>query len=143
MLPRLRLSLLLALFGIQAGAQSPAPRAGPIDSVVLVRIPAWPCSTCAPERVTLGRNVTDTVKLAAFGREADSLGFYRFPTDFAGSSFCRVVRSDALMATLSIYHRDGWWSVRGYHGCRDRSPEQAGLLVLEAMVDSLAARAGR
>jgi hypothetical protein len=77
--------------------------------------------------------------LEAFRRKADSLRFYSLPADVMGATFCRVVRSDDLLATLRIYHSDGQWSVRGYHHCRDRSPEQAGLLALEALVDSLAA----
>jgi hypothetical protein len=143
MLPRLWCSLVLAAIGCRLSAQSPIQRLGPIDSIVLVRTSAWPCSTCAPERVTVRREVTDTTALAAFGRKSDSLGFYRLPANVMGASFCRVVKSDALLATLSIHRPDGSWSVRGYHHCRDRSPEQTGLLALEALVDSLAARAPR
>jgi len=136
-------SFVLALFAGPLSAQSPIQSLGPIDSIALVRKPVWPCPTCAPERVTLRRGSTDTTALAAFERKADSLGFYRLPANVMGASFCRVVSSDAPLATLSMYHRDGRWSVSGYHHCIDRSPEQAGLLTLEALVDSLDAAARR
>jgi len=77
--------------------------------------------------------------LAVFQTKADSIQFYALPANVMGASFCRVVRSDDLMATLTIYHADGHWSVRGYHHCRDVSAQQTALLTLEAMVDSLAA----
>jgi len=140
--PRLWYSLVLVLFGCRRlEAQSPMRPLGPIDSIVLVRtqVPGWPCPKCPAERVTLRRDLIDTTVLAAFRRKADSVGFYALPANVMGASFCRVVRSDDLLATLSIHHRDGLWSVRGYHHCRDRSPEQTGLLALEALVDSLAA----
>jgi hypothetical protein len=134
-------SLVLALFGSRLEAQSTVRPVGPIDSIVVVRtqVPGWPCPRCPPTRITLRRDLTDGTVLAAFRQKAESLEFYSLPPDVMGASFCRVVRSDALMATLTIYHPDGLWSVRGYHHCRDRSPEQTGLLALEALVDSVAA----
>jgi len=137
---RLWCALVLVVFGCRLEAQQPVRSLAPIDSVVLVRtfVPGWPCPRCPPERVTLRSSETDATVLAAFKLKADSLGFYSLPADIMGASFCRVVRSDDLLATLSIYHPDGRWSVRGYHHCRDSSPERTGLLALEALVDSLA-----
>jgi hypothetical protein len=134
-------SLVLATLGFRLEAQAPIRLRGPVDSVVLVRtsVPGWPCPKCPPVHVALRREVNGATVLEAFRRKADSLGFYALPADVMGAGFCRVVRSDDLMATLHIYHSDGQWSVRGYHHCRDRSPEQTGLLVLEALVDSLSA----
>lgn len=138
-------ALVLLLFGYPLNAQPATRPRGPIDSVVLVRTPAWrlPCPTCPPAHIVLRRGASDSTALAAFSRKADSLGFYALPANVMGASFCQVVRSDDLLATLSIYHPDGHWSVRGYHHCRDRSPEQAGLLALESLVDSLAVQPRR
>ena len=140
MVGRLSYSLVLGLFAARLNAQLPNRTHVRIDSVVLVRtpVPGWPCPTCPPARVVLRRDAIDSTTLAAIKQKADSIGFYDLPPNVMGASFCPVVRSDALMATLSIYHPDGRWSVRGYHHCTDRSPQQVGLLALEAMVDGIA-----
>jgi len=139
MTPRVWCLFVLALFAGRLGAQ-PAPQSlGPVDSIALVRKPMWWCrkGPCPPERVTLRRGAIDTSVLASFERKAVSLGFYGLPAMVWGASFCRVIMSDAEMTTLSIYHREGQWSVRGYHHCSDRSPELTGLFTLELLVDSL------
>jgi hypothetical protein len=135
---RLWCSFVLVLLGWRLEAQGSMRPRGPIDSVVLVRKPGWPCPMCPPVHVALRRDVFGATVLAAFKQKADSVGFYALPAGIMGASFCRVVRSDDLMATLSIYHPDGQWSVNGYHHCRDSSPEQRGLFALEKLVDSLA-----
>lgn len=133
-------SFVLTLFAWPLAAQSPVRPRAPIDSVVLIRtpVPGWPCPRCPPPHVVLRRDAIASTKLLAFKHMADSIGFYALPPDVMGARFCRVVRSDDLMATLSIFHADGQWSVRGYHHCTDQSREQSGLLALETLVDSLA-----
>ena len=138
--------VLWLLVGYRLHAQQPARPVGPIDSVVLVRtfVPGWPCPNCPPQHVAIRRGDAGGVAgLAAIGAKADSIGFYALPAEIMGASFCRIVRSDDLLATLSIHHPDGRWSVRGYRHCAARSSEQAGLLALEALVDSLVVRPQR
>ena len=131
--------LALLLFTSPLAAQSAGKPRTPIDSVVLIRtpVPGWACPRCPPSHVVLRRDALPAKTLLRFGRKADRVGFYMLPADVMGAPFCRVVRSDDLMATLSIFHADGQWSVRGYHHCAQRSREQSGLLALEALVDSL------
>jgi hypothetical protein len=138
--------VLCLLVGSRLHAQPPARPVGPIDSVVLVRtsVPGWPCLNCPPERVAIRRgDRVSTASLAQIRAKADSIGFYTLPADVMGASFCRIVRSDGLLATLSIYHADGRWSVGGYRHCSAPSSEQAGLLAMEALVDSLVIRPQR
>jgi len=135
--------VLSLLVGSRLHAQLPARPVGPIDSVVLVRtpVPGWPCPNCPPQRVAIRRgDGLGAASLAQIRAKADSIGFYTLPADVMGASFCRIVRSDGLLATLSIYHPDGRWSVGGYRQYSARSSEQSGLLALEALVDSLVVR---
>ena len=136
---RTSITLVLVLLGRGLDAQPPTRPVGPVDSIVLVRtfVPGWPCPECPPQHVAVRRGAAAEGRLAQVALKADSIGFYALPADLLGKSICRTVMSDALMATIAIYHTDGWWSVRGYRHCAERGPVQRALIAIEALVDSI------
>jgi hypothetical protein len=136
-----------------AVAQSSAEPTGVVDSVVVTRksdlCGQRPCPT---SRVSLRRSEFSGGELDTLASKARSDHLYRLPPSVLGkTSWCYVAMSDAVMATITIYHRQGHWTTRGYRHCigpkgildgapRDTPVEKRRLLQLEASIDSLAAK---
>jgi hypothetical protein len=102
-------------------AQRSSRPAAIVDSIVLERRPqrgGLACRECPPPRIVLHRATVRRGALEVIADEAARIGFYAMPPELrARVPFCMVLRSDALDASITMYHRDTTHSVGGYHHC--------------------------